>query len=97
MDNPGLTSRERMSVNAHTVNVIAAGLCTICTPAIITSINSASAVSDKLGHSCEKEKKKKKLGDFSLPRGGMRTDAAEAGWEKTEKKKTRRSVVVICA
>lgn len=38
-------------VNAHTVNMITAGLYKICTQILIRSINSASAVSDKLGHS----------------------------------------------
>lgn len=38
---------------AHTVNMITAGLYKICTQILIRSINSVSAVSDKLGHSCK--------------------------------------------
>lgn len=38
---------------AHTVNMITAGLYAFCTQILIRSINSVSAVSDKLGHPCE--------------------------------------------
>lgn len=40
-------------LKACTVNMITAGLYEICTQILIRSINSVSAVSDKLGHSCK--------------------------------------------
>lgn len=44
---------EKEWLNARTVNMITAGLYKICTQILIRSINKASAVSDKLGHSCK--------------------------------------------
>ena len=40
-------------LKAHTINMITTGLYKICTQILIRSINSVSAASDKLGHSCK--------------------------------------------
>lgn len=70
-------------MNGRTVSVITAGLYKICTPTLIRSINSASAVSDKLGHSCKKSgtflHPEEECAQMLLRRGGKRRRRRSGG------------------
>lgn len=68
-------------LKAHTVNMITAGLYKICTQILIRSINSVSAASDKLGHSC-------KAGLLASGGFTLRRNTHSCCWDKREESGT---------